>query len=310
MYAQWQDALATEEELKLAREKRRERRRVRKERRLQRELQKEVIRGKHQMAEKDPLRRRVSTNKGKDANVFLQQRELEVQPVKKGLSRKLKVAMEDKDHYPSTDCHSPLRGDSSLSETTMLSRPKVPSRTNSAKRMLLSGMSRSQHDSPMRAPQFSGAKMPTMAPATTTTPTNLMGAANDGRSPPNTPPIGNGVGGRKNRFFLTRLGIRRPMSSDRLVELGGNSTPEILRDDAGPPMPAFPLSPSMPLMALPDDDDDEQQLLELKASPHERLSNTNLESVAIDMPPYDQLDLSNGENKHEEDDESDQGIIV
>ncbi|CAB9498317.1 Cyclin [Seminavis robusta] len=327
MYEQWQDALAKEEQHNLAREKRRERRRLRKERRLHRELQKEVIRGKYnQMAEKDSMRKKSAT-KGK-GTVFFEQTEKEgdSQQDENAVGKKSAAAQKKSNPSSNDDAsdhakrpgrssyHTPpgITSSHSADEMTMGSSRAQPKRSSSAHRLLLAGMSRSP--TPHGSPRKERLSFPGMMPTVPTSTTNAMSTARagGGEAPPNTPIASGAPRGRKNRQMklFTRLGMRRPVSSDKLSEMGSNSSRDNKREVS--PSSALASSPSMPHIALAESERDHEEE-QPNTPPSARASNTtnNGESVAIDIPnDGNDNDLAHGEDKCETDDDDDLGIVV
>ena len=238
MYAQWQDALATEETRSLAREKRREVRQMRKERRLQRKLQEEVIRGKQ--VEKGSLVRRRSSTKSRNTGTTpnLQQGSSELTD-KDGV----RIAFKRSHTADNIDPGTPPEDDRRISLL----------RTNSGRRIQLPSLSKAP-GSPKRERLSLPASSLASAPA----------SAHASRKP-------------RQLKLLTRLGMRRPLSTDKLSELGQKG--EGVKDANG--KAGLPLSPSMPMIAQA------ASLLDTRAppdSPSSTVNNPN-ESVFIDMPP-------------------------
>jgi hypothetical protein len=259
MYAQWQEALTTEEDRNLAREKRREIRKLRKERRLQRELQKE-IRGKK--VERGSLARRKSVTSNKDMTNTTTSKApaaaASPAPMEQDLSEitdrggvKIAIRRSNTAEMPTTTSgnhHDP-------SDDRRL--PVV--RSHSARRMPLPALSNNNsHNGGGSPPSSSRNQRASMPPISISAPAS----ATTSRKP-------------RQLKLLSRLGMRRPSSSDKLTDLS-------LKSEGGGPSSrltsgGLPLSPSMPMIAqaasFPD--------VGLDHSPSSTLNH----SVVIDMPP-------------------------
>lgn len=304
MFAQWQEALATEEKRNLEKEKRREVRRVRKQRRLQRELQKEVIRSKQQQVEQiEHIRRTKSGSKGKNSKAQAGQQQGQQSKERRGkiaIKKNTKVEALDTDatkkNKDSNDGTaqdtkpSPSGSDSLLLGT----RPNKPRRSSSNKYLL--GRSKSPHASPRkdRGAASSMLREPSTAPAT---PTAGLSASRRTR------PI----------KLLSRFGMRRPVSTEKLDQLAQHSARGETKPSASL---GLPLSPSMPLISqaasFPEEQLHGQQHHNNDAIVDTNNSKANLgNSVVIDIPPDDQLELSDKDN---DDDSfaatSDLGIVI
>lgn len=322
MFEQWQGAVATEEGLTTARKKRREVRHVRKQRRIQRELQKEVIRSKQQIIAEKRVK---SNSKGKSSNAFQQQ------PSQKSLSGR--IAKKKSRPMPLHDLaaeqikKSAAAGAGSKKvepqsdEAFLAAARKLPPRSNSLKRLIVN-----RGKSPRRSPQKDRSVMGTLP---VLAPTAQRSSPSDGGPlTPNTPGTNNNKIRDRSMKLLSRLGMRRAMSSEKLSDFSGRDrspvdNTDIKRSDkqATAAGLGLPLSPSMPLIATRRDEELGGQLSDSDGSDNEgdqkkkkAESTDQSKSVVIDIPPDGQLekdDDADADDGAESADGSDElGIVI